>query len=526
MAAAAPNDCKVLADGFSNLGLKVSNSTPAICCTYNITESNPRPPGGSRILCHNGRIIAINLQGTSLNTGIPFNIGRLDALTDLNLAFTGLSGSLPSELGSLRNLQYFQPMRTEAECDGFYSQLSQSLPRTSSVISIATSSSFFSGFTTWATSAANTDYAPAYSTSKSADFPVAALAGGVGGAVLLLTTTILVFFFLRKRRAARRHGSPDKSLDSEGSLDTPFSSQSSELSPDFSGASSVPTTEKPAVALFTGLNDSPHYTRRSSLKSEDLPSTPSTNGKSMIALFFDPNDPRSSNSQTRSRAEQRPPSMFDEPLTLPTFYAITTSLEVNSPRFDMESKALVALGSEATVEPQRTSHRQETGAGSDITVSRDAKETLTLPTFYAITTSLEINSARSDKESKALVVLGSEETVDPRRTGNSLQIGSGGDITVSRDARIAALSPGELAEKLSRIGLGPNLVSILQENAIAGADFLALTDADLIRMGIQEWYARDLVMRTIAYMQASEAEPQEQIVPLSRIGEDPPTYLK
>ncbi|KAJ3092880.1 hypothetical protein HDU96_002585, partial [Phlyctochytrium bullatum] len=112
MAAAAPNDCKVLADAFSNLGLIVRNDTPAICCTANLTDNrtpNARPPGGtrmSRIVCLEGRIITINLQGNALNTGIPSNIDRLDALDDLNLASTGLYGSLPSALGSLRNLRY------------------------------------------------------------------------------------------------------------------------------------------------------------------------------------------------------------------------------------------------------------------------------------------------------------------------------------------------------------------------------------------------------------------------------------
>ncbi|KAJ3110021.1 hypothetical protein HDU96_006963 [Phlyctochytrium bullatum] len=193
--------------------------------------------------------------------------------------------------------------------------------------------------------------------------------------------------------------------------------------------------------------------------SEDTSSPLPTRGKSIIALFLDPNDPRYNNSQARPRAEQRPPSASEEPLTLPTFYATAVTME-----------------------------------------SKELKKSF----------------AGVDRDSKTRGALESGATVSPQRMSKSL----------SREgrSRISALSPAEVGEELSRMGLGSNLVSILQENGVRGADLLALTNADLIRMGIQEWYARDLVMRTIAYMQTSEEEHQDLMVPLSRIGDDPPTY--
>ncbi|KAJ3109032.1 hypothetical protein HDU96_007346 [Phlyctochytrium bullatum] len=77
-------------------------------------------------------------------------------------------------------------------------------------------------------------------------------------------------------------------------------------------------------------------------------------------------------------------------------------------------------------------------------------------------------------------------------------------------SRIATLSPAELGERLMRMGVGPGLVSALEESHINGANLLLLTDADLVAMGITEWYSRDLVLRMVANMVTSEMERVEQ----------------
>ncbi|KAJ3104870.1 hypothetical protein HDU96_008779, partial [Phlyctochytrium bullatum] len=73
-------------------------------------------------------------------------------------------------------------------------------------------------------------------------------------------------------------------------------------------------------------------------------------------------------------------------------------------------------------------------------------------------------------------------------------------------SRIEVMAPTEVGEMMMRMGVGAGLVAALEEHEIDGGRLLALTDADLVAMGIQEWYSRDLVLRTAAYVLASEVE--------------------
>ncbi|KAJ3091379.1 hypothetical protein HDU96_003084, partial [Phlyctochytrium bullatum] len=102
--------------------------------------------------------------------------------------------------------------------------------------------------------------------------------------------------------------------------------------------------------------------------------------------------------------------------------------------------------------------------------------------------------------------------------------GMGGGISAERTARsrIAALTPAEVGEELLRMGVGPNLVSALE--GVNGMELLALTNADLLTMGIQEWYSRDLLLRTISNMESSEQERLEQMATTSGRGDELPTY--
>ncbi|KAJ3095448.1 hypothetical protein HDU96_001161 [Phlyctochytrium bullatum] len=94
-------------------------------------------------------------------------------------------------------------------------------------------------------------------------------------------------------------------------------------------------------------------------------------------------------------------------------------------------------------------------------------------------------------------------------------------------SRIAALSPSDVGEELLRIGFRSVLVSTFEESEINGADLLALTDSDLLAMGIVELYTRNLVLRTIAHVLMREPERLEQMTSASRrTGDDLPTYSR
>ncbi|KAJ3106034.1 hypothetical protein HDU96_008365, partial [Phlyctochytrium bullatum] len=103
-------------------------------------------------------------------------------------------------------------------------------------------------------------------------------------------------------------------------------------------------------------------------------------------------------------------------------------------------------------------------------------------------------------------------TASPPQTGEISRVVSSGGLIAERQARsrIATLSPAELGERLMRMGVGAGLVSALEENNIDGANLLLLTDADLVAMGIKEWYSRDLVLRKVANLVTSEKERVEQ----------------
>ncbi|KAJ3111138.1 hypothetical protein HDU96_005945 [Phlyctochytrium bullatum] len=92
---------------------------------------------------------------------------------------------------------------------------------------------------------------------------------------------------------------------------------------------------------------------------------------------------------------------------------------------------------------------------------------------------------------------------------------------------VQGMGSWKVGEELLRIGFGSNLVSTLEENHINGADLLALTDSDLLAMGIVELYTRNLVLRTIAHILMREPDRLEQMAAASsKIGDDLPTYFQ
>ncbi|KAJ3104866.1 hypothetical protein HDU96_008775 [Phlyctochytrium bullatum] len=85
-------------------------------------------------------------------------------------------------------------------------------------------------------------------------------------------------------------------------------------------------------------------------------------------------------------------------------------------------------------------------------------------------------------------------------------LSDGARVEMQARARVAAWSPEEVAGNLERFGVASPLVLTLKNNYIDGARLLALTDADLMSMGVQEWQLRDLVLRTVASFVQTEIE--------------------
>ncbi|KAJ3114827.1 hypothetical protein HDU96_001570 [Phlyctochytrium bullatum] len=108
------------------------------------------------------------------------------------------------------------------------------------------------------------------------------------------------------------------------------------------------------------------------------------------------------------------------------------------------------------------------------------------------------------------------------RTASPLDISG---VRAEREARsrVGLLSAAEVGERLLRLGIGAALVSALEENNIDGPNVLTLTDSDLVGMGIQERYSRELILRAITYVVAVilERDGEQKLTP---IGEDPEGY--
>ncbi|KAJ3094219.1 hypothetical protein HDU96_001774, partial [Phlyctochytrium bullatum] len=104
---------------------------------------------------------------------------------------------------------------------------------------------------------------------------------------------------------------------------------------------------------------------------------------------------------------------------------------------------------------------------------------------------------------------------------------SGSDAWAERAARtaVAAMSAAEVRESMLAMGVGPGLVSALEENDIDGASLLALTDEELRAMGIGEWYSRHLLLRTAEFMVEREMRRIQRVSATpSKSGEFLPRY--
>ncbi|KAJ3095450.1 hypothetical protein HDU96_001163, partial [Phlyctochytrium bullatum] len=186
--------------------------------------------------------------------------------------------------------------------------------------------------------------------------------------------------------------------------------------------------------------------------------------KFAVALFSGLNDLRQTdNQQPPSRAET--PSVASENVSsaAPRKSPITLVLDLNDSR--------------QTDGPQSSRAEQRP----------PSQEPLTLPTVTASPS--EPSEDHQQTREKSPSRIGANTHLAPgsvTQTGGSSGTSSGGDTALAREARlrIAALSPAEVAE----------------------------------------WYSRDLVLRAVAYVLASQRERVEQMASTWRMGDDLPTY--
>ncbi|KAJ3106030.1 hypothetical protein HDU96_008361 [Phlyctochytrium bullatum] len=469
---------KVLADAFPVLQLRRSDNAPAICCTRNITGSLEPP---HFITCRNNRIVAIHFYMLSLNSFIPPTIGNLDALEYLYLDDCGLTGNIPSWLGSLsgltqlslwgnslnstippalgnlRSLTYLVidknilwgsatvltrgisvSMKAPSDCDSFYARLGQSVPSSSVTSPLSTrgassTSGSRTGVTAPATSTLVTTESP--SPSKSSGPPVAAIAGGVVGGLLLVTAAIIALIFVKKRRAANPPNQP-KDLKVDG---THPAAPPQPPTANFDAPPAFENAYLPSVPASAPLAPPPE--------------------KSPHALF------------SELRYPQRPGQL---------------PLRVDQAPQPSRKKEMDAVVSEKPI--------------------------------------IEMNASVSGKP----MVLVAPARGQSLGGANIAQQRGGSSMVVSREREplslLASLSSAEVGERLLRIGVGPGLVSALEENNVNGANMLALTDADLLAMGINEVYSREIVLRGVASIVEGERERIERAAIASMRGEGLPQY--
>ncbi|KAJ3106032.1 hypothetical protein HDU96_008363 [Phlyctochytrium bullatum] len=74
------------------------------------------------------------------------------------------------------------------------------------------------------------------------------------------------------------------------------------------------------------------------------------------------------------------------------------------------------------------------------------------------------------------------------------------------------------------MGVGAGLVSALEEHSVDGARLLALTDADLVGMGIEQQYSREIVLRAVTYITVQERERVDMMAATGMRGEELPQY--
>ncbi|KAJ3104608.1 hypothetical protein HDU96_008860 [Phlyctochytrium bullatum] len=65
---------------------------------------------------------------------------------------------------------------------------------------------------------------------------------------------------------------------------------------------------------------------------------------------------------------------------------------------------------------------------------------------------------------------------------------------------VAAMTPAQVGERLMAMGVGPALAAALEDHQVNGARLLQLQDSDLVRMGINDEFQRELVLRSASHV--------------------------
>lgn len=93
-------------DGLSLLALKSAVDNDPTRVMTHWSESDPTPCHWSGIVCTNGRVTSLVLFGKSLSGYIPSELGLLDSLNRLDLAYNNFSKTVPVRLFEATKLRY------------------------------------------------------------------------------------------------------------------------------------------------------------------------------------------------------------------------------------------------------------------------------------------------------------------------------------------------------------------------------------------------------------------------------------
>ncbi|KAJ3102231.1 hypothetical protein HDU96_009713, partial [Phlyctochytrium bullatum] len=434
-----------------------------------------------------------NLGGRDVYSALPSTISRLEALRALNLRGCSLRGPIPSALGSLINLHYL---------DFTDNNLSGTIPRELGNLTELT-------------------YLSIEQNGLTGMIPEElGNLRNLTGLLIMRAQSDCDSFFLQV---------PSLSTSTAPRIPT----------------SSIPVAASSSAVSVAGVTSATDAAQPSSSSNSTLAVIASALGGTLllltitiIAAFF--LRKRRAARRLASLEQDLPPlkSSPDRPLTSQN--SQNTDLLSARPRaasLPTPGKPAIALFLGLTETPQDSDpslalQAPEKPAGALFT---DVKESREAAAQQPVRAELRPRPVFADSSSTftPTAVTSSSEQSDPVRparsatTSTQRTIGvSGGGIAAERAARsrIAVLSPVEVGEELLRMGVGPGLVSALEENGVSGGKLLVLTNAELLAMGIQEWYSRDLVLRTIPNLVASEQERVERTASISGRGEDLPTY--
>ncbi|KAJ3118026.1 hypothetical protein HDU96_004265 [Phlyctochytrium bullatum] len=462
-----PNDCRTLAEAFPVLKL------PAACCD-----------GVNGITCRNNRIVGIALSSTPISSTIPTSLANLGALETLDLSRTNLTGPIPAELGSISTLTILN-----LSSNSLFGPIPSSVANLTSLrlSTFSVENNFLNG-----------NFAAPFSTISNA-------------------TMFNNCFYAVENATAYINAS----MRSTANCSTFYSrvADSSAAASTSTGTSQLPTSASSASSTTLDTNASAKPTP--SPTSSDPASIAGITAGIAIAIFL-----LALALTARALLRLRQPAEDD---TKPAFHTV-----------DRDTAYSSYVVEESTVPPSPVSTSPAAtealapGTASLASVEKPQQQLFTgLVASGPYTHTPDLQGSDASTASTSSQQQGGSPSVNEREIPITLagRVSTAAVGEAGREARsiVGAMPPAEVAQKLLAVGVGAGLVSILQENRIDDVNLLTLTDADLVALGIDEWYSRDLILRTAAYILSREQELVEQRgarPSSSEMDEVPPVYSK